>query len=34
MIEIHKVTIVVRAIFHESNKYYPQVFLEECLYKL
>ena len=34
MIEIHEVTIVVRAIFHESNKYYPQVFLEECLYKL
>ena len=24
--------IVVRAIFHENNKYYPQVFLDECLY--
>ena len=27
-------TIVVRAIFHENNKYYPQVFLDECLYLL
>ena len=26
-------TIVVRAIFLESNKYYPQVFSDECLYK-
>ena len=26
--------IVVRAVFHENNNYYPQVFLDECLYKL
>ena len=26
--------IVVRAFFHKDNKYYPQVFLDECLYKL
>ena len=26
--------IVVRAAFYENNKYYPQVFLDECLYKL
>ena len=32
-IEIHNVTIVVRAISYENNKYYPQVFLDECLYK-
>ena len=25
---------VVRAVFHENNKYYPQVFLHECLYEL
>ena len=25
---------VVRAVFHENNKYYPQVFLDERLYKL
>ena len=33
-IEIHNVTIVVRAIFYENNKYYPQVFSDECMYKL
>ena len=27
-------TIVVRTIFYENNKYYPQVFLDEYLYKL
>ena len=32
--EIYNVTIVARAVFHENNKYYPQVFLDECLYKL
>ena len=33
-IEIPTIIIVVRAVFHENNKYYPQVFLDECLYKL
>ena len=33
-IEIPSMTIVVRAIFHEINKYYPKVFLDECLYKI
>ena len=33
MIEIPTITVFVRTIFHESNKYYPQVFLNECLYK-
>ena len=33
-IEIPTMTIVVRAIFHENNKCYPQVFLDECLYKI
>ena len=27
-------TIVARAFFHENNKYYPQVFLDDCLCKL
>ena len=31
MIEIPSMIIVVRAVFHENNKYYPQVFLDECL---
>ena len=34
MIEISTMTIVVKAIFFENNKYYPQVFLDKCLYKL
>ena len=34
MIEIPVMVIVVRAIFYENNKYYPQVFLDECLYKI
>ena len=33
-IEIPTITIVVRAIFLENNKYYLQVFLDECLYKM
>ena len=33
-IEIPSIIIVVRAVFYENNKYYPQVFLDECLYKL
>ena len=33
-IEIHDVTVVVRVVFHENNKYYMQVFLDECLYEL
>ena len=33
-IEIPTMTIVFTAVFHENNKYYQQVFLEECLYKL
>ena len=30
-IKIRTTTIVVRTVFHESSKYYPQVFLDECL---
>ena len=33
MIEISSTIIVVRAVFHENNKYYPQVLLDECLHK-
>ena len=28
------ITIFVRAISLENNKYYPQVFLDECLHKI
>ena len=33
-IEIPSMGIVVRAVFHANNKYYLQVFLDECLDKL
>ena len=33
-IGIPSIKIAVRAIFLENNKYYPQVFSDECLYKL
>ena len=33
--EISSLIIVVKkAACHENNKFYPQVFLDECLYKL
>ena len=33
-VEIPLMTIVVRAVFHQNNKYYLQVFLDECLHKI
>ena len=33
-IKIPTIAIVVRAIFLKNNKYYPQVFLDECLYEI
>ena len=33
-LELYNLEIVVRSVFHKDNKYYQQVFLEECLYKL
>ena len=33
-IEISVMTIVVRATFLENNKFYPQAFLYEYLYKI
>ena len=32
-VEIPTITIVVRAIFLENNKYYPQFFIDKCLNK-
>ena len=34
IIEIPSMAIVVRAAYHENNKYYPQVFFDEWFYKL
>ena len=33
-IELHDMIVVVRSVFHENNKYYLQVLLDECLHKL
>ena len=33
-IKIPTMTIVARAAFYENSKYYSQVFLDECLYKI
>ena len=34
MIEVPSMIIVVRAVFHKNNKYYPEVVLDKCLHKL
>ena len=28
------VTIIIRSVFEEDGKYYPQAFLDNCLYEL
>ena len=28
------VTIVIRSVFEKDGKYYPQIFLDDCLYEL
>ena len=33
-LKLNNMTIVIRSVFREDSKYYPQVFLGECLYKL
>ena len=34
ILKLHNLIIVVRSVFQEDNKYYPQVFENECLYEL
>ena len=33
-LQFPSLTVVVRAVFHKNNKYYPQVFFKEYLYKI
>ena len=33
-VEIPIMTIVAKVVFHENNKYYAQVILDECWYKI
>ena len=30
ILKLHNLTIVVKSVFQEDGKYYPQVFLNEC----
>ena len=34
ILKLHNLTVVVRSVCEEDNKYYPQIFLHECLYGL
>ena len=31
-LELRNMVIVFRSVFHEDHKYYPKVFIDECLY--
>ena len=33
-VKLHMVTIIVRSVFQEGKKLYPQIYLDECLYEL
>ena len=33
-LKLRILTIIVRSVFEEDGKYYPQVFLDECLYEV
>ena len=34
ILKLYDLTKVVRSVLQEYNKYYPQVFFDECLYEL
>ena len=34
MPNLHMIAVIVRSVFEEDGKYYPQVFLNESLYGL
>ena len=33
-IELHLLTIIIRSVFIEGSKFYPQLFLDDALYEL
>ena len=33
-LKLHNMTITIRSVFEEDDRYYSQVFLDECLYEL
>ena len=34
ILKLHDLTVVIRSVFEEDGKYYPQIFLDEYLYAL
>ena len=33
-LKLNNLTVIIRSVLEEDGKYYPQVFLDECLYEL
>ena len=33
-LKLRMLTIIVRSVFEEDGKFYPQVYLDECFYEL
>ena len=33
ILKFHVLTIIIRNIFEKDGKYYPQIFLDDCLYE-
>ena len=33
IINMHQVTITIRLVFQKGKKQYPQIYLDDCLYK-
>ena len=34
ILKLHMLVVIVRSFFEENDKYYTQIFLDECLYEL
>ena len=34
MMKFRVLTIIIRNIFEKDDKYYPQIFLDDCLYEI
>ena len=34
LLKFHSITLVIRSVFEEDGKFYPQVFLDDTLYEL
>ena len=33
-LNLHTLTVIVRSVFEDEGKFYPQFYLNECLYEL